>query len=278
MPAMIMSVNTGALGRELGRGVRAVVYAFGADEVVKLPNPETPSAWIRDELRLADAAARAGAPVPAGRRLVEVEGRPGMMCARVHGSSMWEVVNHSPEQAAQLGRDLAQLQLHLFDLSPSYELPDQRDRIRSKIFVAAKRHGSDLLAALDVMHDSGGPMVLCHGDLHPSNVMLAQDGPVIVDWFDTCRGDVAAEVARTSLMVDAIEIITASNTMATPDAGAIGRLHDAYLRTVCDALELPSKEVGAWRTVQRVARLAEGFGHDRLAEIRAELSDLLDPR
>ncbi len=43
--------------------------------------------------------------------------------------------------------------------------------------------------------------VLCHGDLHPSNVILTDDGPMIVDWFDACRGEPVAEVARTSLLL-----------------------------------------------------------------------------
>ena len=43
--------------------------------------------------------------------------------------------------------------------------------------------------------------MLCHGDLHPSNVILTVDGPMVVDWFDTGRGDPIADIARSTLLM-----------------------------------------------------------------------------
>jgi aminoglycoside phosphotransferase (APT) family kinase protein len=35
------------------------------------------------------------------------------------------------------------------------------------------------------------PAVLCHGDLHPGNVMQTERGPALLDWDMRCRGPVA---------------------------------------------------------------------------------------
>jgi aminoglycoside phosphotransferase (APT) family kinase protein len=42
---------------------------------------------------------------------------------------------------------------------------------------------------------------LCHGDLHPGNVLVDRDGPVVIDWFDAAVGSPVADVARTSLLI-----------------------------------------------------------------------------
>ena len=43
----------------------------------------------------------------------------------------------------------------------------------------------------------GGGPVLFHGDLHPRNVILGADGPVVIDWPNAGSGPIGAEVART---------------------------------------------------------------------------------
>lgn len=52
-----------------------------------------------------------------------------------------------------------------------------------------------LLAALDVVPPIDEHR-LCDGHLHPGNIIMGTDGPVIVDWFDVARGPPSADVAR----------------------------------------------------------------------------------
>ena len=42
---------------------------------------------------------------------------------------------------------------------------------------------------------------LCHGDFHPSNIIITKDGtPYIIDWAHATQGNASADVARTYLM------------------------------------------------------------------------------
>jgi len=42
---------------------------------------------------------------------------------------------------------------------------------------------------------------ICHGDFHPSNIIMNEDGvPYIVDWSQASQGNSAADAARTYLL------------------------------------------------------------------------------
>ncbi|TMA37195.1 MAG: aminoglycoside phosphotransferase family protein, partial [Deltaproteobacteria bacterium] len=34
---------------------------------------------------------------------------------------------------------------------------------------------------------------LCHGDMHPGNIMLSRRGPMVIDWTNARRGHPAAD-------------------------------------------------------------------------------------
>ena len=42
---------------------------------------------------------------------------------------------------------------------------------------------------------------LCHGDFHPINVLGEVSRPFVIDWPDACRGDPAADLCRSYLLL-----------------------------------------------------------------------------
>ena len=74
-----------------------------------------------------------GAPAPALLGIEEIFGRPATVWERVEGPSMWQEVVDRPDRSAEVGRRLADVQLALFELVPPVTLPNQRDRLISKI-------------------------------------------------------------------------------------------------------------------------------------------------
>lgn len=258
-----------SVGPELGRGVRSIVYAFGEHDVAKIATAGTPDEWLVEELRIADSAARAGAPVSGGRRLVRIDGRQALVSLRIDGPSMWDAVRSDLDRADAFGVELAELQLRIWACVPSYELPEQRDRVAGKVYAAAARHGEDLAAAIDVMPSRTDRLVLCHGDLHPRNVLLSPGRPGVVDWFDAARGTAEADAARTELMLRSLDELEAGVTSAM--GASLERLADAYRASIVGSGRCDADLIDRWRVVHRVARLAEGFGVGKLDEVRAEL-------
>jgi len=76
---------------------------------------------------------------------------------------MYEEIGRKPWLAGQLGRELADLHRRL-----------------------------DVIAAPDFLSGEGN---LLHLDLHPGNVVLGPEGPVVLDWASATKGDRRLDVA-----------------------------------------------------------------------------------
>ncbi len=258
------------LGEQLATGSRSAVFAWGRNAVAKVPFAATPEAWIHFEALYTAAVHDAGAPAPRFMGIEMIDGRAASIYERVHGQSMWEHMLERPAQAAAHSRSLAELQAHLFTLVPPVALPVQRDRLTCKIRSAAARVDPSLGAALDLLPPTA-PSRLCHGDLHPGNVIMASDGPVIIDWFDVARGSHVADIARTSLLMS-----TRAHGPngpghlpgARPDM--LDRVRDSYLDAITDLVAAEPDDVRRWEAVVAVARVAEGIATDALIAIWGE--------
>ena len=79
-----------------------------------------------------------------------------------------------------------------------------------------RRHAATLASLHRRLHELTAPAwlaifpgsgaCLIHLDLHPLNVILAPDGPVVIDWTNAARGSAATDVAVTWLLMAAAEI------------------------------------------------------------------------
>jgi aminoglycoside phosphotransferase (APT) family kinase protein len=242
------------------------VHAYGRGAVAKVPDPSTPADWIRYEAEYTEAVRAAGAPVPRLLGLDEVSGRVASVWERVDGTSMWQHVVDRPDRSAEIGRMLADVQLALFEVVAPVTLPRQRDRLLSKIRWSAATVDPALAMALDLPPAAAGAPRLCHGDLHPSNVILGRDGPVIVDWFDASRGDRIADVARSSLTLLS-DGATGPSHLPGSDGGTLGVLTEAYLARLREQLDVPQDLLARWQAVNAVARIAEGVPCGPLLEV-----------
>jgi thiamine kinase len=254
------------LGEVVARGTRSTVHAYGRGAVAKVPVPSTPESWIDYEARYAEAARAAGAPAARLLGVERIDGRAASVWERAHGTSMWQLVVDRPDQSAALGRLLADIQQALLVLVPPVTLPRQHDRLVSKIRRAAATVDASLMRAIAFLPPAAGTPRLCHGDLHPSNVILGREGPVIVDWFDASRGDPIADVARSLLLSDG-----ASTPEHLPGANraTLETLTEAYLARLRGYLPIDDDLLARWRAVNAVARVAEGVPSSSLLDVWA---------
>ena len=269
----------GIAGRELlGQGREAEIYAWDDNLVLRLfRTPE-----LRERLARESAAMRAagscGVPVPRVEGTVTVDGRPGLLLERIDGRDVITLFGRRPWVVPRLVRTIAMLHAQMHDAVAPAELEGLRARIRRRIgAVPASVLPADLaefaLARLETLPDGDR---LCHGDFHPGNVLLAPSGPRIIDWTAATRGDPAADVARTCLMLTVGEAEpTMPALVRRLDSSGRTMLVRSYARAYRRRRPLDEDLLARWHPVRAADRLAEGITgeHPKLLAILRDAAD-----
>jgi hypothetical protein len=74
------------------QGRTAEIFLWDGDHVLKLYHDWCPSDWVENEARIACAIHDAGIPSPAAGKIVEVNGRRGLLYERINGISMLQEI------------------------------------------------------------------------------------------------------------------------------------------------------------------------------------------
>jgi aminoglycoside phosphotransferase (APT) family kinase protein len=253
------------LGPLLGQGRTADIYAWGENQALKLYHPGWPVPMIELEAHISRQLAQTGLPMPAVGDVLTVDGRTGIVFSRVSGPTLVESFMTAPWTVVQSARVFTDLHLAMHSRSAP-DLPSQRQYLQRLIDQAdvAAQVSQEARQRLDDLPDG---YLLCHGDYHPENVLQTRTGPVIIDWATATSGNPLADVARTSLLLQAGELpdspmpnwlLTAAQVM----------VHRAYLRRYLRRSRTRLEDVEAWRAPIIVARLGEGIAEERQRMLR----------
>ncbi len=254
------------VGSLLARGSRSTVCEYGTDAVVKLPLAATPDQWMRAEQVYTDLVRRVGAPAPLAQGSIVHESRLATLYERIDGPSLSAALVGEPTDAAGIGEQLARIHLDLFHLVPAAALPRQQDRLSAKL-AQVDAHLPDLAGAMLIDVAPSDALVVCHGDLHPGNVILGVDGPVLIDWFDASVGDPVADVARTCILLGAGGAVTGCHHLPGVTATTLRSVHDAYLASMRAALGFDDAVLQRWLGINALARIAEGMPTEELIQL-----------
>ena len=149
------------IGPKLAEGRDSEIYEHGPGRVLRLPRDGRSLVAEADIMRF---VCDHGYPVPR----VHDAGRGYLVMDRLAGPTMLKSALTHPQRISAYGRLLAQLHIQLHQI----EAPDW-------LTTEAAVRGDRLL----------------HRDLHPLNVLMTKEGPVVIDWANAARGDPAYDVA-----------------------------------------------------------------------------------
>jgi aminoglycoside phosphotransferase (APT) family kinase protein len=158
--------------------------------------------------------------------------------------------------AGRLGR----LQAELNAVVAPDELPELREVLGERIGRAPDLADADRDAVLERLASRPAGDRICHGDFHPGNVLWGPDGPVIIDWTNAARGDPAADLARTMILLG-VGVVPGEMSTVARVADRLGRslFQRRWRRAYTRALAVDEENVDRWFTVWAAARLAEGI-------------------
>lgn len=255
----------------IATGRTAEVFAVGESQVLKLLKPGFNSQMLIAESTKTAAVHAAGGPAPDVSDLVEIGGRPGILVERIHGTSMLDAILTNDDDSISHVVTFADLHAQVLGTSVDTGLPDVKDFLASKIDNADLPMGQRT-AAKDHMAKLPNGDATLHGDYHPGNIILTPDGPTVIDWGEASRGDPAADIARTLLL-----LTPESVSGAVPNPGNIAsfvtEFANGYKKRCIQATDATIKTVTAWRLPIVAARLSEGIAEET-ALLRAEVTRL----
>lgn len=238
----------------IATGRTAEVFAWGDGRVLKLDRPDW-NGLSTFEASVLAIVAEAGILLARPHGTLTVEGRSGVVLDRVDGPMLSDVIA-TADDVAPLARAFVDLHLALNERRVA-GLPDLvaglPDGIRASGL--APKVIDELIAVLGDLDD--GQRTLCHFDLHPDNVIVAEDRWVVIDWITASAGPADADFART-LVLDRPQSRTAR-----------GRFMQIVEREGTRARGLDRSRLDAWIRVIAGARLAEGFEGEHAAFLTA---------
>lgn len=184
----------------IARGRTAEVYAWSPGLILKLFYEWVPQSWIQREVQVGKSLAHSSLRTPSLLDVVLVDGRTGIILERVDGPSMLALLPVKPWLIIKMAHVFADLHSSMHDILAT-DLPPLRLHLDSAILKneALPSHIKD--HALQVLAELPDGDALCHFDFHPDQVVIAAEGPVIIDWMTALRGDPMADVARTSTLL-----------------------------------------------------------------------------
>jgi aminoglycoside phosphotransferase (APT) family kinase protein len=261
---MSMTTSATGLGGPLGVGRTAEVFARGEDEVVKVLRPGFPDLLGEHEAAVAALVAAAGVGAPRFVGTTRIEGRFGIVYERLVGPSMLDRLGRNPWEIDRLAGWFADLHATMHDVNGA-GLPDQKAEVRGMIERAGARlQDGARQAALRRLGGLPGGDAICHGDMHPGNVLVTSRGAVVIDWTTASCGNPAGDVARTLFLLGHSGIPPSLPRVQRSLIGiARRRFCSVYLRQYRRLRPLDQREVDAWRLPILAARLGEEIEAER---------------
>jgi hypothetical protein len=228
------------LGRILGSGKAAEVFDCGAI-VVKLYKASAAKRSAFREAAILALVESQGLPVPPVRGVKQFGERWGVIMDRAVGPSFGDAMRLQPDLIPGYLTAMARLQMRVHG-HPGTQLASLKARLAANIQQAEILGGtlqSRLLSDLAALPEGD---CLCHGDFHPLNIVGPPGHEILIDWLDASRGDPAADVCRSYVLIKHV----------APEIAV------AYVDTYVGLGGESRERILAWLPFVAAARLAEG--------------------
>lgn len=233
------------------------IYREG-DKVVKMFGEDYSKANVLNEALNHARVEDTGLNIPRLHEVKKIDGKWAIVIDYIEGKTLQQLMEENPQRKEEYIEKLVDIQMKI--LSRRVPLLNKlRDKMHSKISMteldATTRY--ELHTRLDSAprHNK-----VCHGDLHPSNIIITADGSeYIIDWAHVTQGNGAADAARVYLLL-------------TLDGER--ELAEKYLTAFCLKTDTAIQYVQQWIPIVAASQLTKGKEEER--ELLLSWTDVVD--
>lgn len=236
------------LGNLLAKGNTADIYQF-ENKIIKLLKDDFPDGEALFEAKKQEFAYSCGLDVPKIFEITEFHGRQAIVMEYIKGQTLGDLILNTMELAEYYFNIFVNVQINLHkivvDQDSLESMPEKLERqiISGKILNADQKN-----ALLKRLNSLKFDFRLCHGDFHPYNLILSNDRMTIIDWVDSCSGDIRADIYRSYLLISQSSL----------------ELAEMYLRIYCQKSGLLREEIFQWAPIIAGARLSENLSSENI--------------
>ncbi|MEK3763367.1 phosphotransferase family protein [Solibacillus sp. FSL K6-4121] len=229
------------LGELVATGNTANLYEWN-NKIVKIFKENLPPTESFYEAKKQEYAYSCGLNVPEIFEVRKVNGLQAIIMEFIEGETLGHLLLKNLNDADRYINVLVKVQKRIHEVKvESDEIERMDEKISRKIESAPSLNKSQKSMLLNKLNSLKYEPRLCHGDLHPFNLIMNEEVVSIIDWVDATAGDIRADVCRTYLLI-------AQHSLD---------LAELYLQLYCCNINISKSEIRQWMPIIAGARLAE---------------------
>ncbi len=240
----------------IGQGNTAEIYRLEDDKILKLFRNGLHKGIIEREYQNGISVQKILDCIPKVYEMVEVDGRHGIIYQQIKGKDLLKIMFTSLWKLNHYSKKLAQY--HMYIQKPvKDDISTVKEKLEEDInFVTVlSSENKEIIKRYLKQLPEGN--VLCHFDFHPGNIMIADNKAFFLDWMTACRGDVCADVARTSLLLKYGEAVHAPWVMRKFISIFQHHIYKIYIKEYLRISKRHIEDIKKWELPIAAARLQE---------------------
>ena len=173
------------------------VYRDG-DKAIKVFDANFSKSDILNEALNQARVEEAGIRVPKVLEVSVIDGKWAIVSEYIPGKTLAQLMEENPQDKDAYLEQFVDLQM---------EVHTHRAPLLNKLYDKMKRKidetGLDATTRYELhtrLDSTPHHNKVCHGDFNPSNIIMSENGPYILDWSHATQGNASADVARTYLL------------------------------------------------------------------------------
>lgn len=248
----------------IGIGRTAEVFVTDDGKALKLYFDEVSSDQAKYEAKISECVAQVFLDAPVFYGLQETEGRLGLLFERIQGKMLSDVIIRNPWKTRQYAQMMGGLhrRIHAVKVNtPRTAEEVYGHRIKSYVGLPDDIKGE----LLGFIEQQAASATLCHGDLHPDNIMLDEhDHMQVVDWINAYSGEPMSDVARTYYLIGKGLSPQKMSRLEKMVVSIIRFfLSREYIKSYYKDIAFSRKEFDTWLLIILVARYDEGIQEEK---------------
>jgi uncharacterized protein (TIGR02172 family) len=210
---------------------------------------------LKKEYYFSKFAYENGLPTPEPKKIIHEKDRIGIIYEKINGGPLLKIAMGNLFAVKKILSKMAKLQYKINSIK--YD----NDTYTFKKYLKRAIKGNEFITEIEkknmkeYINKLPNGNKVCHGDLHPDNILFSNSKYYIIDWMTGMRGLMAADVARTETILKNAEIPGKMMFFIRILLGiAQNKMAKMHVREYCG---MKKEELDIWKLPLYVARLNE---------------------